>query len=129
MEAKEKQYIQIGKTRVELPPGITLADWALEKKRSQNPRIRSYLGCIRIIEEVLESNYAILNCSLVRFHQIWRKVRVVSRLIRTELAPTLKESSHFPELDAALNNANAAFEKLNRSVIVTLSGDTTTNSN
>ncbi len=84
---------------------------------AQNPRIRSYLGCIRIIEEVLESNYAILNCSPVRLHMIWQKVRRVCLLIRSEIAPTLKESSHFPELDAALRNADAAFEELNRTLI------------
>ncbi len=117
VETKEGQCIKVGKNRVELPSDVSLADWALEKKRWQNPRIRSYLGCIRIIEEVLESNYAILNCSPVRLHKIWQKVRRVCLLIRSEIAPTLKEPSHFPELDAALRNADAAFEELNRTLI------------
>ena len=117
VQTKERQCIKVGKNQVELPAGVTLADWALEKKRSQNPRIRSYLGCIRIIEEVLESNYAILNCSPVRLHKIWQKIRRVCLLIRSEIAPTLKESSHFPELDKALSNADGAFEQLSRNVL------------
>ncbi len=38
-----------------LPDGVSLADWALEKNRWQNPRIRAFLGCIRVLDEVFES--------------------------------------------------------------------------
>ena len=38
---------------VELPEGVSLAEWALEKVRWQNPRIRCLLGCIRLLDDVL----------------------------------------------------------------------------
>ncbi|MFQ5791987.1 MAG: hypothetical protein ACE5JI_16055, partial [Acidobacteriota bacterium] len=116
-EANARQYIQIGKYRVELPPGVTVADWALERVKVQNPRIRSYLGCIRMLEEVLDSNYAILHCSPERLLKIWRQVQQVCQLIRSELSPTLKEPSVFPSLDAARRNAEASFKTLAKTVI------------
>ena len=112
-----KHFVKVGRTQVELPPGVTTADWALERSKVQNPRIRSYLGCIRITEDVLDSNYAILHCSPVRLFKIWQQVRKVCRLIRSEIGPTLKEPSIFPELDAALRSAAVAFDELARTVI------------
>jgi len=118
IEAKSgRQQLKLGKTQVELPPGVTLADWALERTRLHNPRIRSYLGCIRITEKALDSNYAILHCSPARLAEIWRLVRSVAVLIRDELAPTLKEDSVFPQLDAAIANAESAYQELSANVI------------
>jgi hypothetical protein len=113
-----ERYIQVGKARVELPPGVTLADWALERTKFQNPRIRSYLGCIRMIEEVNDSNYAFLHCSPTRLLKIWSQFRRVCQLIRSEIVPTLREPSIFPELDSALGNADDAFEEIARGVVV-----------
>ena len=71
-EAKGTHNVRVGGYQVELPQGITVADWGLERVRVQNPSIRSYLGCIRLLEEVLDSNYAILHCSPERLLKIWR---------------------------------------------------------
>ena len=76
-----------GQYEVELPEGVTAADWGLERVRAQNPSIRSYLGCIRLLEEVLDSNYAILHCSPDRLLTIWRQVEQVCQLMRSELLP------------------------------------------
>jgi hypothetical protein len=47
----------------DLPPGVSKADWFFEQRRWQNPRIRHLLNCVRMLDEVLESNYSILHCS------------------------------------------------------------------
>jgi hypothetical protein len=85
----------------ELPEGVSLADWSLEKVRWQNPRIRSFLGCIRVLDEVFESNYAILNCSPRRLMILWGEVRKVASAIRTGIAPLLKGRSVIPALEEA----------------------------
>lgn len=97
---------------VDLPEGVTAADWGLERVRVQNPCIRSYLGCIRLLEEVLDSNYAILHCSPERLLKIWRQVDEVCRLIRSELAPSLREPSVIPRLGDARRHAEVAFVAL-----------------
>ena len=102
---------------VELPPGVSPSDWAKERSQVQNPRIRSYLGCIRLLEEVLDSNYAILHCSPERFLKVWRQVRKVCLLIRTELAPTLKIASVVPDLEVARLHARSAYRELFRTVL------------
>src|SRR5512135_3636015 len=96
---------------VELPEGVTTADWGLERVRVQNPSIRTYLGCIRLVEEVLDSNYAILHCSPDRLLRIWRQVEQVSELMRSELLPTLRTPSVIPALDQARRNADASFRE------------------
>lgn len=112
-----RQYIRVGDLQVELPPGVSVSDWALERVRIQNPRIRSYLGCIRLLEQALESNYAILHCSPRRLLAIWRDVRRVCRLMQAELAPTLAQPSHIPELETARRNAELGFGSLASTVI------------
>lgn len=99
--ARPQQMIQVGDQKVPLPAGVTLSDWNLEKYRWQNPRIRSLLGCISLLEEVLESNYALLHCSPARLHQIWRRVRRVSQLIRTRVTALLDHPSIIPHLEEA----------------------------
>jgi hypothetical protein len=101
----------------ELPQGVTTADWGLERVRVQNPAIRSYLGCIRLVEEVLDSNYAILHCSPDRLLRIWRQVEEVCQLMRSELLPTLREPSVIPALDKARRQADASFRELAASVL------------
>jgi hypothetical protein len=111
---------QPGKYEVELPEGVTAADWGLERVRVQNPSIRSYLGCIRLLEEVLDSNYAILHCSPDRLLKIWRQVEEVCRLMRSELLPTLEEPSVIPSLDGARRHAETSFRALAATVLTAI---------
>jgi hypothetical protein len=108
MSPKVKQLIQIGNHQIELPEGVTALDWALERVNFQNPRIRAFLGCIRLIEGVLESNYALLHCSPERLLDIWSKVRQVTGLIRTRIAPLLEVPSRIPRLEEARQSAGTA---------------------
>jgi len=119
-KARGSQHGQLGKYEVELPEGVTAADWGLERVRVQNPSIRSYLGCIRLIEEVLDSNYAILHCSPDRLLKIWRQVEQVCRLMRSELLPTLEEPSIIPSLDEARRHAEASFGALAETVLTAI---------
>ena len=116
-QAKAGQRGQAGKHEIGLPEGVTAADWGLERVRTQNPSIRSYLGCIRLLEEVLDSNYAILHCSPERLVKIWRQVEQVCQLMRSELLPTLEEPSTIPGLDEARRHAEAAFWVLAETVL------------
>ncbi len=109
---RPQQMIQVGDQRLVLPAGVKLADWNLEKYRWQNPRIRSLLGCIKLLEGVLESNYALLHCSPARLHQIWRQVRRVSQLIRTQLSALLDYPSIIPHLEKARQSVLQSLEML-----------------
>jgi hypothetical protein len=80
--------------------------------RVQNPSIRCYLGCIRLLEEVLDGNYAILHCSAERLRKIWRQVEQVGRLLRSELLPTIEAPSVIPGLGEARRHAAAALREL-----------------
>ena len=102
---------------VGLPRGVSRSDWAKERDRVQNPSIRSFLGCIRLLEEVLDSNYAILHCSPERLLKIWRQVQQVCELMHSELSPRLKIPSIIPELEMARRHAYIAFQELAKSVI------------
>jgi hypothetical protein len=113
-----KQVIQVGNHQIELPEGVTALDWALERVNFQNPRIRAFLGCIRLIEGVLESNYALLHCSPERLLDIWKKVRQVTILIRTRLAPLLDVPSRIPRLEDARHSAGMALVFLDDHVLV-----------
>ncbi len=115
--AGSERTILLGDHQIQLPPGLTVTDWTIEKVRWQNPRIRTFLGCIRLLGGVLESNYAILHCSPERLQEIWRKVRQVGELIRTEMAPLLKAPSSFPDLELARQRAELALEMLSDSVL------------
>jgi hypothetical protein len=119
-QARGSQHGQIGKHEVELPEGVTAADWGLERVRVQNPSIRSYLGCIRLLEEVLDSNYAILHCSPERLMKIWRQVEQVCRLMRSELLPTLEEPSVIPSLADARSHAGDSFRALAETVLTAM---------
>ncbi|HYN20470.1 MAG TPA: hypothetical protein VE078_05890, partial [Thermoanaerobaculia bacterium] len=99
MSANPKQVIQGGGHLATLPEGVTALDWALERVNYQNPRIRAFLGCIRLLDGVLESNYALLHCSPERLLDIWRKVRQVADLIRNRLSPLLEVRSKIPILE------------------------------
>ena len=114
------QLIVVGGEAVELPASVTTAEWALERQKWQNPRIRSILGCVDLLDEVLESNYAILHCSPERLREIWVQVRRVSELIRVQLAPLLEGPSCIPRLERARQDAQAALELLDRTLLTEL---------
>ena len=100
-----------------LPKPVTRLDWEIEKIKWQNPRIRAFLGCIQLLEEVLDSNYALLHCSPDRLLEIWRKVGRVSSLIRKELAPLIKAPCSIPTLDVAVESAKASLAVLEETVL------------
>ncbi|MDA8018314.1 MAG: hypothetical protein MPN21_12780 [Thermoanaerobaculia bacterium] len=113
-------YLTVGDQRVALPPGVTLARWSEERKHCQNPRIRAFLGCIQMLADVMESNYAILHCSPERLLEIWRKVREVTDLMLGELAPLLEIPSCLPALDDARATAKVALDMLAETEITVL---------
>jgi hypothetical protein len=117
MSSKTPNVILVGNQPVSLPDGVTALDWALERINYQNPRIRSFLGCIRLIEGVLESNYAILHCSPERLLDIWGKVRQVAHLIRTQLSPLLDIPSRIPRLEEARQGASLSLSMLSTHVL------------
>jgi hypothetical protein len=117
MSPSPRQVILVGSQQIALPDGVTALDWALERINYQNPRIRSFLGCIRLIEGVLESNYALLHCSPERLLDIWRKVRQVTHLIRSRLSPLLEVPSRIPRLEQARQNAELALSMLDAHVL------------
>ena len=119
-QARGSDRGRIGRYEVELPEGVTAADWGLERVRVQNPSIRSYLGCIRLLEEVLDSNYAILHCSPERLLRIWSQVEQVCQLMRSELLPTLEEPSTIPGLGEARRHAEASFRALAETVLTAI---------
>jgi hypothetical protein len=111
------QLIQVGDQQAALPPEVTVAEWGLEKVRWQNPLLRSFLGCIQLLEGVLDSNYVILHCSPERLLEIWRQVRQVADLIRTKVGPLLAGPSRIPELAAARRSGRLALDLLSGSVL------------
>ena len=100
-DQQPQEIIRAGDQEVALPPGVSTSQWTLEKFRWQNPRIRSLMGCIKMLESVMESNYAILHCSPARLHEIWRQVRQVADMIRADLGALLEYPSVIPELERA----------------------------
>jgi hypothetical protein len=111
-DATQDRRGRVTKYEVVLPEGVTAADWGLERVRVQNPSIRSYLGCLRLLEDVLDSNYAILHCSPERFVKVWRQVEQVCQLMRSELLPTLAAPSVIPCLNEARRHAEVSFRAL-----------------
>lgn len=117
MSVNPKQVIQAGGHLVTLPEGVTTLDWALERVNYQNPRIRAFLGCIRLLDGVLESNYALLHCSPERLLDIWRKVRQVADLIRNRLSPLLDVPSKIAALEEARQSAGSSLGMLEYQVL------------
>ena len=112
-----KNYFPVGIPQVKLPEGVTMADWTLERIRWQNPRIRAFLGCSRLLGGVHESNYAILHCSPERLRETWRKVRQVAELIRTQIAPLMRSPSKFADLEQARQRTELALQMLDDTVL------------
>lgn len=109
---QERRRVRYSPPTIELPEGISPKDWNRERTQVQNPRIRSFLGCTKRLEAVLDSNYAILHCSPDRLRKIWREVRETCELMQNELAPTLQLESIIPALEAARQNSLEAYDRL-----------------
>lgn len=109
--------IQVGDHQISLPEGVTVTDWALERLHWQNPRIRAFLGCIRLLEGVFESNYSLLHCSPERLLDIWAKVRQVSDLIRNRIAPLVRSRSTIPAIEEARQSAELSLRLLGGQVL------------
>ncbi len=103
--------------RLSLPDGVTTAEWALERITWQNPRIRVLLAATRALEEVHESNYAILHSSPRRLQEIWSQVREVAEALRSDVAPLLGGPSLIPELESARQAAAFGLSMLDRTVL------------
>lgn len=116
----ERHYIRVGEHKISLPEGVTLADWSRERTFWQNPRLRAFLGCIRLLGSVMESNYAILHCSPERLLEIWRKVREVADLMLTQIAPLLDNPSPVPDLEEARSHAEVSLTMLADTVLADL---------
>lgn len=113
----ERHFIRVGEHKIPLPEGITLADWSRERTYWQNPRLRAFLGCIRLLGSVMESNYAILHCSPERLLEIWRKVREVADLMLTQIGPLLDNPSILPQLEQARSHAEVSLTMLAETVL------------
>ena len=112
--------IQTAQTLVPLPDGVSVSEWALERVRFQNPRLRAFLLCIRLLDGILDSNYTILHCSPQRLHEIWRKLLEISDIIRLELVPSLAHSSKIPSLERARKRAEQGLQIVARTSLADL---------
>jgi hypothetical protein len=90
--------------------------------RWQNPRIRSFLGCLRRLSGVLESNFAILHCSPKRIQDIRDTVADVSKLLRNDTAPLLAEPSSIPDIEASRQAVELNLAHLDRTVLTQFDG-------
>ncbi len=97
---------------------ITPLEWAIEKTRWQNPRIRALLGSVRSLDRVLESNFALLHCSPTRLLEIWDTVRTVCWVVRTKVTRLMEMPSVLPDLDEAVRNARETLTFLDSEVFV-----------
>ena len=109
--------ILAGRQTARLPEGVDLADWALERRQWQNPRIRTLLGTIHLLEGVLDSNYAILHCSPDRLQEVWRQVRKVAEVVRTQLAPLFERRSVVPAIEAVCKGTRTSLSLMSRELL------------
>ena len=116
--------VRVGDGIVELPIGVSVGEWLRYKSVEQNPRLRAFLGCISMLEDVLDSNYAILHSSPERFKDIRRKVQSVSELIRQDLAPLLETPSPIPSLEETRATAKEGLALLTRGCLRELDAHT-----
>lgn len=105
---------------LDLGANVTQAEWGLERVTIQNPRIRTYLGCIRLFEEAQEGNYKILHCSPERLLEVWSSINEVAEKIEGGLRPLLEPPSKIPRLERARRMAFEALDALSSEVFVEL---------
>lgn len=101
---------------------VTPAEWAIEKVRTQNPRVRAFLGCIRLLDDAIETDYHILHCSPRRLLQIWEQIRELALAVRTGLAKALEAPSQIPELEAVRQDAQIALSLLEHTLLAEIDG-------
>jgi hypothetical protein len=97
---------------VTLPEGVSESQWEEERETYQDPRLRAFLDCLRLLDEVPHSDYSILNCSPARLREIWSKTQGIADLIGNRIAPLLETTSCIPRLEKARSNAQVAVEML-----------------
>jgi len=107
-----RQVIQVRGREVELPEGVSVVAWSLERSRRQNPRLRVVLTALRELEEVLDSHYFLLHCSPRQLTRIRDHVMEVHQRLKKELAPLLEEASCVPALERARVRALASWREL-----------------
>jgi len=106
--------------KLQLPTGVGLEQWELEKAQFQNPRIKALLICVKLLDEVLESNYAILHCSPRRVQEVWTNVLKTSAILRDTFAPLIEVQSALPQLDEACRTSEMFLTILEEEVLVEL---------
>ena len=100
-----------------LPEGVSSADWALERVRNQNPRIRGLLKAVRRLEEIGESSYYLSHCSA---RELDRKADAVLDLVQTlrqEVVPYLAQASPVPALEEARAHCSGDFARLDQGIV------------
>ena len=97
----DRRAIEIDASPPSLPEGVSAAAWSRELGRWQNPRIRAFLGCLRVLGGILESNVAILHCSPRRLSEMFDTFRDVVDRLRSDIPLLLGAPSLIPELDTS----------------------------
>lgn len=97
---------------LELPEGVTQAEWDFERTHFQDPRLRGLLYCLRLLDDVVVSDKAVLHCSSERLQDIWRKTRSIGDFIVHRLSPLLEEPSPLPLLEEARRSCQVAVRML-----------------
>jgi hypothetical protein len=115
-----QQLIVVGDRTLPLPDSVNAAEWALERNQYQNPRIRTLLGTISLLERVHDSNYAILHCSPARLQEIWRQVLQVVEVLRTRVEPLFEQPSVIPKLEEVRQHTRAALNLMSRHLLTRL---------
>lgn len=102
---------------VTLPEGVSESQWEKERETYQDPRLRAFLDCLRLIDDVPDSDYSILNCSPVRLREVWRRMQDIADLIGNRIAPLLEPPSCVPALEEARRSAQVAVGMLERTTL------------
>lgn len=100
-----------------LPDGVSEDEWADEKVRFQNPRIRAFMACNQRLEKARDSNYAILHCSPVRAGEIISILREVSDLIRLAIEPLVRVPSKLPAIENARVSIEAYLDSIEQEIL------------
>jgi len=75
---------------------------------------------VRSLDDVLESDFAILHCSPTRLLEIWDTVRTVCWVVQTKITPLMEQGSVLPDLDEAIGNARGMLNVLHGEVFAHL---------